>query len=259
MADGYRKFEGFKRRKAPVKLGGAKAALFTIGLIIVGIYMLRVSTNKWSGKTEDSINLDIYECYRPSKEADLSNAKRLVEAMKKEQASECPKTFLSTPVGVVNYGSEFTRHFVTGNVLDGEAKIIGNTSNANPVVGTGGTYDMKEAYHNCYPLIAPFDFTFLNANTDGNTIIIASKDNSYRVTYENVLGWFCASAILDADAVSNHTSHGTVVGQSPNSYVQNGYAGNLVGFGNQKTTIKCEKLEEGQWIGITPEELLGRK
>lgn len=266
MADSFRKFEGFKRRKAPVKLGGIKAALFTLGLVIVGIYLLRMSVNKWTGVTEDSVTLDIFECYRPSKEADLANAKKLIEAMKKEQASACPKETLSTPMNIVAYGDSRVYHLTTGNLvsggLEGKASDFKNPLSVNPMYmcGTHGTeagiYKIADTYEHCYTLIAPFDFKFINANTDGSTIIITNKAGTLRVTFSDVAGWFCASAILDPESVRAHTSHGTVVGNSPNSYVQGGYGGNLIGFGDYDTKVQCHQLSDGTWNPITLARLL---
>lgn len=256
MADGFKKFTGFRRRKAPVKLSGVKSALFTVGLILVGIYFLRIGINKWTGITEDSVTLDIYECYRPQKEANLANAKKLIDAMKKEQVSSCPKETLSTPMNITNYGDSRVYHIVTSNLVAGDISDDDSRLVDIEPKNICNKYNIIETYQECYTLIAPFDFKFVNANTDGNTIVITNKQNNLRVTFSDVLGWFCSSAILDPASVKNHTSHGTVVGNSPNSYVTSGYAGNLIGFGDKNTSILCEEFKDSEWTAISLKSLL---
>lgn len=265
---GLKKFTGFKKRKSNVtKLSPIKATLFVLGLVVVGLYSITVAIKAYRPMPEESVSLSISDCYQPKKEADLSNVKRLLSAMKSEQINQCPVSTLTThpyKMGAQEGGSGLKCHVVPSNSLKEEGgSYYSNKGGADSVNSPKivDCYNFDKGSSECYPLIAPMHFAFGNSNTDsGNSIVLYSDDTKTRVTFGDVMAWFCASNIADKKTVKSHTSHGTVVGASRNSYVQRGFSGHVVGFGNENTTIKIEVLssDSGTWESISIKNFMAK-
>lgn len=124
-------------------------------------------------------------------------------------------------------------------------------------------------------IVAPFDFSFLNNNTDGEQtpekIVILSSSGDVKMTFDNCANWYCAGEpaefIPGGEALNNGNvedvsvawnehgrggaPHYTIIGPSKNAYVRGGSYGKVIGYADADTTVKIEVLENGEWRQIT--------
>ena len=112
------------------------------------------------------------------------------------------------------------------------------------------------------PIVAPFSFKFVTANTDGNDIVIISKggDTKLKIEFRNVLAWFCAAPSegnVLYSKLEEHTAHGTPLGEGEESYVQEGFAGALIGFADEETTVHAYYHDGYGWTSINLATLYG--
>ena len=250
---GLKKFDGLKRSRRMEPLKGGKAALAALGILVILVFLGVSAVNKWNGNTEKTVTLDYTACYYPSEKADLYSAKKLMLALQKSQNSSCPRTTLgiandtmSITEGLSETGRDLLSiHLTTKSFISKDIREENNPVNKN-VYNTSDSVKLAELYSvdnvDYFPIIAPFSFDFLNANTsdDGKTIAIRSSNGKVKIVFKNVVGWFCAtdkSSPSKAD-IESHISHGTVVGASPNSNVQSGSMGALIGFADEETTVE---------------------
>lgn len=138
------------------------------------------------------------------------------------------------------------------------------------------------------PIISPFQFVFGNMNTTSRhemegsgsspvvveEIVIVSRDGKCRITFDNVVNWFCAGPVgTQGDAISTewddvdktykkiykgwteHSSgknvHYSLIGNSGNAVVTGGGSGYIIGYAKEDTTVKIEYLNGTRWEEIT--------
>lgn len=241
-----------RNRKSVEPLSGEKMALVIVGLIIVALFLGTKFITKFNGTQDKAVTLAYSEYYYPSETTDLYAARRLMNAMTEAQKFKCPNTSLRMAYNLINVNSSTQSKVSVAYELTtkGYLKAVDDvTNNANSA--TSGTMKMTDLYYfpepasdMYYPLIAPFNFNFRTANTDGSTITIESEDKTMVITFDNVLCWFCGmkGTNVNYEDLVNHRSHGDVVGDSANSSVTSGSAGCIVGFGGQNTTVRFECL-----------------
>lgn len=112
-------------------------------------------------------------------------------------------------------------------------------------------------------IVAPFNFRFVNINTtstnsEGKTsIIITNTKGNCRITFSNVLNWFCAGEYDDTSIWKEHgVSHNTIIGYTENAEVKGGQAGYIIGYATKDTNVVIEKYEEGSWLKMSLYEFM---
>lgn len=293
-----KKYTGDRRRTNPVKLSSDKMLLASIGVIIACIFLIRSMSYSWSGKEEKSVTLAYSDYYQPSDENSNQDVLKLVEALNKMNNLTCPTTRLRTARGIITVGRGTVNpddghakfFFITDSYVDVERGLSDHQTSSNwvfddwdsrPITSDGTSskgwsssdkdvklwqlFEMRDDTDADFTtIVAPFNFKFLNANTDGKKIVIVSTNttgNKFRITFDNVLAWFCATpeegeithSILEA-----HTAHGTPLGLGEQSYVQAGVAGQIIGFSDEDTTVHVEVMTSTGWETTCVAALYGR-
>ena len=114
-----------------------------------------------------------------------------------------------------------------------------------------------------YKIIAPFNYHFNNCNiSDDDSIVITYSSNTFKIVFENVSNWFCAGdpGNIESTEWLNHGSqdypHEGIYGNSANSDIVDGIAGDCIGYANKDTKVYLEHLSNGVWSPITVEQWL---
>ena len=140
-------------------------------------------------------------------------------------------------------------------------------------------------------IIAPFDFTFVNNNTDSEDepedIIIVSNDGSIMMKFKNCANWFCAGSPYEEQEMEEYIdretdeqslrvvdwkyhartsrdteqvvgAHYTIVGSSANATINGGSSGCVIGYADDNTTMEIlyRNVAENRWMTITIKDWL---
>ena len=259
-------------------------------LAFIGIIIL--ATVYWFNRdtTNSEVAFDIIDSYYVPMDQAISNdtaANELFDEMIGNRRVQCPitePTMTSRPIYFGTFTSyeksaynlqtyivdDWSTDLFDGYINDDdlEAQINDATSKFN-TVGTIKLSDI-ECSGDVIELIAPFKFSFQNNNVDvGNSIIILNSKGNCKITFDNVTNWFCAgiygtSMENGSGTYSNGTSwenhqgnHLTIIGSSRNSKVSGGVAGNVIGYGNEETTITIHiKDASGNWVNASLMQML---
>lgn len=239
-----------RRHKKMEPLSGGKLALVVIGVIVIILFVSIKVINKFNGTKEKVMTLAHTEYYFPSETTDLYAAKRLMNAMSTAQKYKCPTTELVTAYNIIDtpnptVGKKTAMYELTTlGYLNQEGDLVdeaqATTSNGCKFVELYNFPQVTGTMY--YPIVAPFAFEFVNANTtdDGSEIIIQTTDGSAKIIFKDVLCWFCGmdGATPTYEDLANHKSHGNVVGNSENSSIKTGSEGCIIGFGGMDTKIE---------------------
>lgn len=111
-------------------------------------------------------------------------------------------------------------------------------------------------YAGYFEIIAPFNFTFANINTsDDYSIVIYNVGQTVKFTFQDCANWFCAGNSFVDDwaehGVSDSNPHYSIIGNSNNSKVKSGNAGDVIGYGDAATSLSIEVLVDGDWEEIS--------
>lgn len=121
-------------------------------------------------------------------------------------------------------------------------------------------------------IVSPFDFKFLNNNTDdGKSIVIGNLNDTVRITFDNTANWFCAGipvmSMTESDSgdyyesyddwTSHNQNHRNIFGISTNSKIRSGPAGVVIGYASNLTTMRIEEFNGISWEQISVYNLMG--
>lgn len=127
-------------------------------------------------------------------------------------------------------------------------------------------------------IVSPFGFQFGNINSDVRKsdddtnetvqdIVITNVKGNCRITFGNVVNWFCAGEVGTEGIKSNMSdgvvpwvshskAHHSVIGNSPNSVVKGGNSGVVIGYADRNTTVLIEVFENGSFKKASLSELI---
>lgn len=259
-------------------------------LAFIGIIIL--ATVYWFNRdtTNSEVVFDIIDSYYVPIDQAISNdtaANELFDEMIGNRRVQCPitePTMTSRPIYFGTFTSyEKSKYGVQTYFIDDEATtLFNNYINSTDIEGLpteiktsfnkneSVTFEDINATADVIEIVAPFKFTFLNNNTDiGNSIVIVNSKGNCKITFDNVTNWFCAGIYgttmeSGSGTYSNGTSweqhqgnHLTIIGSSRNSKVGGGVAGNVIGYGNEETTITIHiKDDSGNWVNASLMQML---
>ncbi len=264
----------------------------TLGFIGFCFLAVLVYLN-WDG--HNNTNYEVQSAYSPVERADLMNSQDLYNQMTGARSLKCPAESISqSKDGIINLGTvwgSYANHkydvkcfFLSAGALDETTWKI-PTSNwktdlhlNQSALDTNGAVKFSDLFNTtamftndgCAELVAPFNFQFVNLNSDiqddGATvtqkIVIVNSAGNCRVTFNNVANWFCAGPIGTTSIKStgddgvvewkdHYVAHHTVIGNSANASVKGGSTGDVIGYATADTTILVEVFESGRWSSTT--------
>lgn len=244
---------------------------------------------------QDSKEFELGSYYVPTITSQQDSAAEIYQQISGSRAIRCPETSLSTYEGAkANIASMFNNAypnkyeatmwmFPTSIVPNTSSRLSLDANNENYYVkslnlGNQYTAASKVTVRNLYndivsddeafPIIAPFQFYFVNSNTDndegnGETIIIQNSKKNCKITFTNASNWFCAGAYGTTMTLGSRTTndkisweehkghHQTVIGQSANASVNGGGAGQVIGYATGSTEVLIEYLDGTDWMPIS--------
>lgn len=264
-----------------------------IGFIIIAV----VCVNNYDvTQNEKVFGADTYYVPQNTKYGQDS-AEELYAQMSSSRSRTCPQTTLEYPsskfvltnrYGVTAsnaYGA--TTFFVLRSVTEATdsnatdsnlATALGIPDSACNISGSVTFASLLPAYDwdSGVPvkIIAPFNFSFANNNTDDTMtekkIVIQNNSGTCRITFDYVANWFCAGeygtsyttgygttetttewALHGATGTDSTTGsswnagHCTIVGTTSNASIKYGDAGACIGYANSNTTVTIEQIGSG--------------
>ena len=241
-------YSGASSKRLMEPLTGFKGVLAGIGIFIIILFIGVNVYDTYAGNKHivDEVDLTSEIMYKPSPYTQVDVTERLKAAYQKTLSSACPCAIQpkaqSMNINNATWGGH--QYYTAICEMVSEDSIVEGSSRYRYATSTdkylSEYYNIKD--DECYILVAPARYRFINANTDSsNKIVIefersSNSDPRYRLTFYNVAAWFCAGTMSEGkSAILSHRSHGTVVGNSQNSFVTSGAAGDVLGYGNNMT------------------------
>lgn len=254
--------------------------LALLGFVVICI----VFVNNYDTTGRDARDFEVGAYYSPTRSQRSESAYEIYQQIAGTRSITCPETSLSSFSGMaLNIGTMYgnsTRSlydcaywmfplsisnpdggFAT---TDKWAEVLKINKNASSGCAVSSLYTHLEDGIDTFEIIAPFDFDFVNYNTDGtNSIIIRNKRNNCRVTFGNVANWFCAGPVGTTMTVGKNVentvktweehngAHQTVIGNTNNAKIQSGSAGQILGYATPSTTVTIEVLQGDKWVTTT--------
>ena len=250
-------------------------------LALLGFVVISVVFVKNYDKTgRDARDFEIGAYYSPSRSQRSESAYEIYQQIAGTRSITCPETSLSSFSGMaLNIGTMYgssTRSLYDCTywmfplsisnpeggfaTTDKWAEVLKINKNMQSGCTVESLYSHLESDIDGFEIIAPFDFDFVNYNTDGtNSIIIKNKRNNCRITFGNISNWFCAGPVGTTMTVGKnventvktweeHNSfHQTIIGNTNNAKIQSGSAGQIIGYANTGTTVTIEVLQDDKW------------
>lgn len=143
---------------------------------------------------------------------------------------------------IVSKSEKYTLNFtdILGRELKDEVPEETGTDNSEQFLNTNpfqppdkSSGKMSFSY---VPIVAPFDFTFVNSNVDNatgsETIIIENKSKTCKIVFNDCANWLCAGTDTTSDKWAAHinSQHNTPIGPNAVSGLTGGIAGSVIGY-----------------------------
>lgn len=254
--------------------------IFIILAILGGAAFIYVGWLKFNAEKYDN-NYTVDSYYIPTVESQEINEKNLYEALTGSSKNQCPNPTLQKSQSLIKiaYSGKYSpKCWVLNNDYVNSSSSVETLSikQWSSSQGTKGVGDFLKLTNIAYQeassatlcgslgdgsyteIIAPFDFNFVNNNTDSDSdnIVITNKAGTVKITFYDVANWFCAGPPGTDGWEEHKDNHLSIEGSSANAVTNGGSAGSIIGYANGYTSIEIQVNESIGWHNISVKQFL---
>lgn len=132
--------------------------------------------------------------------------------------------------------------------LLGSFDVVEEQPSTTPSAESGEQQQQQDTSSKYIPIIAPFNYTFDNNNTDtvgedGIKIVIHSTTSTgytVQITFTNCANWYCAGKPGSTSFEGHNDKHMSIIGCSRNAVLKGGTAKDIIGYGTLDTKVLVE-------------------
>ena len=183
---------------------------------------------------------------------------QLYKQMVGDRSLQCPvvtpeKTIAASAIGDTAqnwYTNEASKTVgpVSFRELLGSFDVVEEQSSTTPSAESGEQQQQQDTSSKYIPIIAPFNYTFDNNNTDtvgedGIKIVIHSTTSTgytVQITFTNCANWYCAGKPGSTSFEGHNDKHMSIIGCSRNAVLKGGTAKDIIGYGTLDTKVLIE-------------------